>query len=382
MQYFLGFKMRKSQFVHETLDYLWHNLYRTDFVLLFLGLAWWFMLSASRRLSVHPKFKKKFSWLKPCAPLIVCVLGVLLAGNWSFFNGCGFVPCNATLESNLTVGAIEGGVSSMGSAHLLDLSPASLARVLSTAVSCAIIGYMESIGAHTHGTLSHPGGRVGRALSPVFQGCYMRMPARVCVRPSDALAAIAKSLAAKHKYEVNATQELFALGVANMLGSLTSAYPVTGSFSRSAVNNQVGAKTQLAGLVTGCLLLLTLLLLTPYFYFLPKFALAAIVIASVTNLVDYKEALHLWKVKKQDCGLWMVAFLGTLFLGVQLGLLLSVGTSLALVIMESIRPQMMVLWRLPSTPIYRNIKQESAGQFVPVTALGGSNRPSAKRRVR
>ena len=54
VQYFVGFKMRKSQFVHETLDYLWHNLYRTDFVLLFLGLAWWFMLSASRRLAPLP----------------------------------------------------------------------------------------------------------------------------------------------------------------------------------------------------------------------------------------------------------------------------------------------------------------------------------------
>merc|ERR1719502_741125 len=146
---------------------------------------------------------------------------------------------------------------------------------------------------------------------------------------------------------------------------MTSSCPVTGSFSRSAVNNQVGAQTQLAGLITGVLMLLTLLLLTPVFEFLPKFALAAIVIASVTNLVDYKEAFHLFKVKKQDCFLWVLAFLGTLFLGVQLGLGIAVGASLWLVIQESIRPQMTLLWRLPGTPIYRNIKQESTGQFVP-----------------
>ena len=65
--------------------------------------------------------------------------------------------------------------------------------------------------------------------------------------------------------------------------------------------------------------------LTPVFEWLPKYALAAIVISSVTNLVDYNEAIHLWRVKKQDCLLWAVAFLGTLFLGVQNGLLLAVG---------------------------------------------------------
>ena len=163
--------------------------------------------------------------------------------------------------------------------------------------------------------------------------------------------------------------------MANLFGSFTSAYPVTGSFSRSAVNNQVGAQTQFSGLLTGLLLLATLLLLTPVFAWLPKYALAAIVISSVTNLVDYNEALHLWKVKKQDCLLWAVAFLGTLFLGVQNGLLLAVGASLGLVIVESVRPQMLVLWRLPGTPIWRNIKQESHGQFVPgvmVVRIGAS----------
>ena len=175
--------------------------------------------------------------------------------------------------------------------------------------------------------------------------------------------------------QVDAGQELTALGVANLFGSFTSAYPVTGSFSRSAVNNQVGAQTQFSGLLTGLLLLATLLVLTPVFAWLPKYALAAIVISSVTNLVDYNEAIHLWKVKKQDCLLWAVAFLGTLFLGVQNGLLLAVGASLGLVIVESVRPQMLVLWRLPGTPIWRNIKQESHGQFVPgvmVVRIGAS----------
>jgi len=328
LQYFFGFKIPKSPYVYMTVEHILLNIGKTQLPQLALGLTWWFMLSASRRLSL--KYKRKLGWLKPSAPLLTCVLAIIIGGNLEMFNGCGFQLCNATETNKLIVGAIPSGVSAMGSLNLLDLSK--LDRVLSTAVSCSIIGYMESI-------------------------------------------AIAKSLAAKHKYEVDAGQELMALGVSNLLGSITSAYPVTGSFSRSAVNNQVGAQTQFAGLVTGCLMLLTLLLLTPLFYFLPKFALAAIVIASVTNLVDYKEAIHLFKVKKQDFLIWLVAFLGTLFLGVQIGLLISIGVSLAFVIIESIRPQMSMLWRLPGTPIYRNVKQESAGQFVPgivVLRIGAS----------
>jgi len=328
VQYFFGYKIPKSQFVYETLSHLLLNLHKTQYEQLLMGLTWWFMLSMSRRLAT--KYKKRFGWLRPSAPLITCILAIIVGANWDLFNGCGFRKCDTNSTNKLIVGEIPSGVSSMASVHWLDTSRFS--TVLSTAVSCAVIGYMESI-------------------------------------------AIAKSLAAKHKYEVHAGQELVALGVANILGSFTSAYPVTGSFSRSAVNNQVGAQTQLAGLVTGLLLLFTLLCLTPLFYFLPKFALAAIVIASVTNLVDYKEAIHLWKVKKQDCALWVIAFLGTLFLGVQIGLLLAVGVSLALVIIESVRPQMTVLWRLPNSPIYRNIRQESQGHFIPgvmVVRIGAS----------
>jgi sulfate transporter 4 len=328
LQYFMGFKIPKSQYVYETFMHLGERIDQTKYEQVLLGLTWWFMLWGSRKLSI--KYKKRMGWLKPAAPLVTCVLAIVVGGNSEIFNGCGFDKCNATVESQLLVGEIPSGLSSMGSVHLLDMSR--LSTIFSAAVSCAVIGYMESI-------------------------------------------AIAKSLAAKHKYEVDAGRELTALGVANLLGSFTSAYPVTGSFSRSAVNNQVGAQTQLAGLITGLLLLITLLLLTPLFYWLPKFALAAIVISSVTNLVDYHEAIHLWKVKKQDCLLWVVAFLGTLFLGVQIGLLLAIGVSLALVIVESVRPQMTVLWRLPNTPIWRNIKQESHGHFVPgvmVVRIGAS----------
>ena len=83
-----------------------------------------------------------------------------------------------------------------------------------------------------------------------------------------------------------------------------SSYPVTGSFSRSAVNNATGAQTQLAGLITALVMLCTLLWLTQLFNFLPDFVLAAIVISSVAPLVAYSEAIKLWRVKKPDFLLW------------------------------------------------------------------------------
>jgi len=316
VKYFLGYNVPKSQYVYKTLEYIFEKIHELQWEQLILGLSWWFMLSMSRRIATK---YKRFGWLRPSAPLIVCVLAIILSACLPLFNGCGFVRCQGNATNKLIVGEIAPGLDGIASVGRLKLS--TMGRVLSTAISVSIIGYMESI-------------------------------------------AIAKSLAAKHKYEVAPSQELLAIGVSNLVGSLMSAYPITGSFSRSAVNNMVGAQTQFSGFVTGILMLFTLLLLTPLVYFLPKYCLAAIVIASVTNLVDYKEAHHLWKVKKADCLLWFIAFLGTLFLGVQIGLIVSVSCSLALVVIESIRPQISVLWKLPGTAIYRNIKQESYGQFV------------------
>ena len=88
--------------------------------------------------------------------------------------------------------------------------------------------------------------------------------------------------------------------------------------------------------------------------------LASIVISGVISLVDYEEAIYLWKVHKFDFSNWMFAFLGTLFLGVELGLGIAVGLSLMLVVFESAYPHTAVLGRLPGTTEYRNIKVRKA----------------------
>ncbi|XP_061985623.1 sulfate transporter 4.1, chloroplastic-like [Populus nigra] len=168
---------------------------------------------------------------------------------------------------------------------------------------------------------------------------------------------IAKALAAKNGYELDSSQELFGLGLANIMGSLFSAYPSTGSFSRSAVNNEGGAKTGLSGVVAGIIMGCSLLFLTPLFEYIPQCALAAIVVSAVMGLVDYDEAIFLWRVDKKDFVLWIITSTTTLFLGIEIGVLVGVGASLAFVIHESANPHIAVLGRLPGTTVYRNIEQ-------------------------
>ncbi|TNE49096.1 MAG: solute carrier 26 family protein [Deltaproteobacteria bacterium] len=165
---------------------------------------------------------------------------------------------------------------------------------------------------------------------------------------------VAKSFAKRHRYQVDANQELIALGTANIAGAFFQAYPVTGGFSRTAINAQAGAKTGLSSLITAALIALTLLFLTPLFYFLPKAILGAIVIVAVFGLIDFKTPVHLWKVKKVDAMLLVLTFFATLSLGIEEGILIGVAASLAAFIYRTTRPHTAELGRLPGTDVYRN----------------------------
>lgn len=169
--------------------------------------------------------------------------------------------------------------------------------------------------------------------------------------------AVAKAFASKHRYEVDANQELIGLGLANLIGGLFQAYPTTGGFSRTAVNDQAGARTPLAAILSAGVIALTLLFLTSLFFFMPKAVLAAIVMVAVVGLINLKEAQFLWRVKRQDFYLLVLTFLATLSLGIEQGILVGVAASLVLVIQQSSRPHTAVMGRLPGTKTYRNIER-------------------------
>ena len=173
---------------------------------------------------------------------------------------------------------------------------------------------------------------------------------------------IAKAIQTNHKnYRILPNQELIALGLANMGGSFFQSYPTAGGFARSAVNDQSGAKTGLASIISALLIILTLLFLTPLFYFLPKAILASIIMIAVFSLLDLKEARYLWTANKTDFWMLIVTFFCTLGLGIEEGIGIGVILSLAVVIYRTTRPHYAVLGRsrIPGTNFYRNVNKVS-----------------------
>lgn len=167
--------------------------------------------------------------------------------------------------------------------------------------------------------------------------------------------AVAKAIANKHEYKVDANQELVGLGMANIAGSFFQSFPTTGGFSRTAVNDQSGASTTLAAVISAVIIALTVLFLTPLFYYLPNAVLAAIIMVAVAGLFDYKEMLNLWNTDKKDLTMLLVTFIATLTLGIEEGIGIGVLISLALVIYSSSKPHSAELGRLGDSKTFRNI---------------------------
>lgn len=176
--------------------------------------------------------------------------------------------------------------------------------------------------------------------------------------------AVAKAFASRHRYRVDANQELVALGVANLAGAFFRSFPTTGGFSRTAVNSQAGAKSTLASVFSAVVILLTLLFLTPLFYYMPTAVLAAIIMVAVAGLVDMKEARFLWRVDRRDFALMLLTFAATLLLGIEEGIVVGVVASLILVIYQSTVPHSAKLGRLPGTNTYRNIERYPAAEQI------------------
>lgn len=167
---------------------------------------------------------------------------------------------------------------------------------------------------------------------------------------------VAKFFALKNKYQVSANQELIALGAASVCAGIFQGYPIAGGFSRSSVQSQAGAKTQLSGVISAFMVMLTLLLLTPLLFFLPYATLAAMIIFACLRLIDIGQLIYALRTKKRDGLLWILACFLTLMVGVEYGILIAAGISLFLILFRMSRPRVAVLGRLPGTTHYRNVR--------------------------
>ncbi len=164
----------------------------------------------------------------------------------------------------------------------------------------------------------------------------------------------AQTLAAKTRSRIDADKELLAMGASNAFAGVTGGYPVNGSMSRSAVNFSAGGKTQMVGIVTAILMVLTALFLTPLLTYLPLATLAALIIVACFSLFQFDVLWRVWVYNREDGLTALITFFAVLLIGVQWGVVAGVVLSMAFHIRSTLRPNMAIVGRFPGTEHYRD----------------------------
>lgn len=225
--------------------------------------------------------------------------------------------------------------------------PAVLVAVVATTVVSYNIGF-EQMGGKVVGTI--PEGLPGFAMPAfnleAFSHLFIGAIIIAMVGFMEAIS-IAKAMAAKSKDHIDPNQELIGQGLGNIFGSFFQSYPASGSFSRSAVNFNAGAKTGFSSVVTAIIVVITLLFLTPLLYHLPKATLAAVVIMAVFGLINFKSVKHIWIANKHDGIAAMVTFVATIGSAPKLdhGILIGAILAITLYLYRTMRPRVAVLGR-------------------------------------
>jgi anti-anti-sigma factor len=175
----------------------------------------------------------------------------------------------------------------------------------------------------------------------------------------------ARAFAARHRYRIDINQESVAQGTANVGAGLFQGMPVSTSLSASSLNDHTGARTGLASLTSGVLVLLTLLVLAPVFSALPKAVLGALIIeAVVMGMMDLPEMRRLARVQRFDFWIAVAAIAATLLVGVLAGVMVGIGLSLLWLISVATRPPMPLLGREPGTQVFRELDEHPGDESV------------------
>ncbi|BDX01896.1 sodium-independent anion transporter [Marinomonas pontica] len=168
---------------------------------------------------------------------------------------------------------------------------------------------------------------------------------------------VGKTLGAKRREKVKPNQELIGLGAANIASGVSGGFPVTGGFSRSVVNFDAGAVTQLASIMTALGIMIASLLLTPMLYFLPKATLAATIIVAVTTLIDFSILKKTWLFSRSDFYAVLATIVITLLLGVEVGVASGVVLSIALHLYRTSKPHVAEVGLIKGSEHFRNVKR-------------------------
>ena len=315
IKHLLGFPVPRTEYFYESVLYTIRHVAETNAIALGIGLGSiiilvYFKRGLGKHLNRLGLGQDAIVPITKAGPLIVVAAGTLLA--WTIGPG-----------ELKVVGEVPAGLPPL----TLPVTDADVWRtLLPTALAISFVGYMESI-------------------------------------------SVAKSLASKRRQKVDADQELVALGAANFGATFTGGYPVTGGFSRSVVNFAAGANTGLASIITAGLVAFTVIFLTPYFYFLPKAVLAAIILVAVVGLIDVSTLKHVWRYNKADAISMLVTFVAVLAFGVEIGILVGVAAALGLYIWRTSRPHMAIVGRVGQSETYRNILRHQVKTCPQVIAI-------------
>jgi SulP family sulfate permease len=235
--------------------------------------------------------------------------------------------------------------------------PGSLA-VLLASIAAVHVFDLEARGVRTVGDI--PSSLPGFSIPSIDGGAFGQLlTAAVAITLVGFMESIAvgKVYARRHRYEIDANQELVGLGMANVASGLFGGMPVTGGFSRTAVSDAAGTRTPLASIFAALLIIPTVLFLTPVFASLPQAALGATIMVAVLNLVDVAEMRHIAHVKRSDLVGLGVSFGATLLLGIERGMLVAIVASMLVVFARMSKPHSAVLGRIPDTTSYRNVQR-------------------------
>ncbi|XP_077937725.1 solute carrier family 26 member 6-like isoform X2 [Gasterosteus aculeatus] len=177
---------------------------------------------------------------------------------------------------------------------------------------------------------------------------------------------LGKTFALKHGYKVDSNQELVALGLSNAIGGFFQCYSVTASLSRSLVQESTGGKTQVAGLISSVIVLVTILKIGSLFSDLPKAVLSTIVFVNLKGMFkQFTDVPLLWKTNKVDLLVWLVTFTSTILLNLDLGLAVSIAFSMLTVIFRTQLPRYSILGRVAGTDLYLDVDTYKEAKEIP-----------------
>jgi high affinity sulfate transporter 1 len=244
--------------------------------------------------------------------------------------------------------------------------PAAITVVFLAIILSAVFDF-EAAGIHIVGEIPAGLPDLGLPAGITVEDVLVLLPGAVAV----ALVAFAESIAAarsyatKYGYEINANQEMIALGAANLGSGFSQAFSVDGSLSRSAAGDGAGSKSQMASILLAIFVFITILFLTPLFRTLPEATLGAIVIHAVWHLIDFKKLQGYYGIKRIDFWAALVAMIGVLLLGILQGLILAVLLSLLGLLAAAKNPHSAVLGKAPDDKVYHSLENYPDGITYP-----------------